>query len=238
MNVDTATNLNPDEHAKFSALAAEWWDRDGPCRTLHDINPCRLDYLAGQIALTDARVLDVGCGGGILSEAMAARGARVRGLDASAALIGVARDHAREQALVIEYCATTVEAWRAHTQERYDAVVCMELIEHVPDPDALLGACAALLLPHGTLVVSTLNRTFAAWLGGVVIAEYVLGLLPRGTHDYRQFVRPSELARAARAHGLDLIDVRGMRYQPLTRRATLCDSARINYLATLRRNDG
>jgi len=238
MNTDTATNLNPDEHAKFSALAADWWNRDGPCRTLHDINPCRLDFVANQVTLAGARVLDVGCGGGILSEALAARGARVRGLDASAALVDVARQHAREQALVIDYNVATAEAWHARTQERYNAVVCMELIEHVPDPDALLATCAALLLPHGMLVVSTLSRTLAAWLGGVVVAEYVLGLLPRGTHDYRQFVRPSELARAARGCGLDLVDLRGMRYNPLTRRATLCDSVRVNYLASLRRGDG
>ena len=227
-----ALNLNPDEHAKFSALADHWWEREGPCRTLHDINPCRLDYVAKQLNLAGAQVADIGCGGGIFSEALARSGAQVTAIDASAELVQVARRHALAQATQVHYEALTAEELAARDVARYDLVTCLELIEHVPTPASLLKACAALLKPGGVLVISTLNRSAASYVLGVVLAEYVFALVPRGTHDYMQFIRPSELAALARAEQLATRDIRGMQYHPLTRRARLSNAPTINYLAT------
>lgn len=227
-----ALNLNPDEHAKFSALADHWWEREGPCRTLHDINPCRLDYVAKQLNLAGAQVADIGCGGGIFSEALARSGAQVTAIDASAELVQVARRHALAQATQVHYEALTAEELAARDAARYDLVTCLELIEHVPTPASLLKACAALLKPGGVLVISTLNRSAASYVLGVVLAEYVFALVPRGTHDYMQFIRPSELAALARAEQLATRDIRGMQYHPLTRRARLSNAPTINYLAT------
>ena len=227
-----ALNLNPDEHAKFSALADHWWEREGPCRTLHDINPCRLDYVAKQLNLAGAQVADIGCGGGIFSEALARSGAQVTAIDASAELVQVARRHALAQATQVHYEALTAEELAARDVARYDLVTCLELIEHVPTPASLLKACAALLKPGGVLVMSTLNRSAASYVLGVVLAEYVFALVPRGTHDYMQFIRPSELAALARAEQLATRDIRGMQYHPLTRRARLSNAPTINYLAT------
>lgn len=227
-----ALNLNPDEHAKFSALADHWWEREGPCRTLHDINPCRLDYVAKQLNLAGAQVADIGCGGGIFSEALARSGAQVTAIDASAELVQVARRHALAQATQVHYEALTAEELAARDVARYDLVTCLELIEHVPTPASLLKACAALLKPGGVLVISTLNRGAASYVLGVVLAEYVFALVPRGTHDYMQFIRPSELAALARAEQLAIRDIRGMQYHPLTRRARLSNAPTINYLAT------
>ena len=228
-------NLNPDERDKFAELAAAWWDTSGPCRTLHDINPCRLEYLAARMALPGAAVADIGCGGGILSEALARAGAQVTAVDATGALIDIARAHAAEQKLEIEYEVGTSEALVNTRESCFDAVVCMELVEHVPDPNALIKDCARLVKPQGLLVLSTLNRTPQAYLFGIVAAEYALKLLPRGTHDYANFVKPSELARSARDHGLVLEDVTGMAYNPLLRSAELCSSPSINYFATFKR---
>lgn len=228
-------NLDPLERDKFGALAAQWWDRDGPLRTLHDINPCRLAFVGEMIPLDGARALDVGCGGGLFSESLAHAGAHVTALDASAELIEIARDHAAAQGMPIDYRVATAETFATSHAGRYDLVTCLELIEHVPDPLALLGACAALLRPGGVLVVSTLSRTPRAYVLGVLMAEYVLNLVPRGTHDYTQFIRPAELARAARQHGLDVRDVRGMDYNPLLRRAWLTRNPQVNYLATFTR---
>lgn len=231
----TTDNLDPGERARFEALAGDWWDPDGASRTLHDINPCRLDYVARQADLNGARAADIGCGGGLLSEALARAGARVTGVDAGGSLIELARTHAAAAGLAVEYLTGTAEALAAERPGAFDLVTCMELIEHVPDPDTLLGACAALLVPGGTLVVSTLNRSPRAWALGIVAAEYVLGLVPRGTHDYSRFVRPSELAAGARRHGLELRDLTGMAYDPLTRRARLSASVAVNYFATFTR---
>lgn len=231
-------NLDPQERARFEALADTWWDTQGPSRTLHDINPCRLDYIAGQVALDGARLADVGCGAGILSEALARAGARVTAVDASESLVALGRTHAAAQGLEIEYVAGTAEQLAAERAGAFDVVTCMELVEHVPDPDSLLGACAALLAPGGVLVVSTLNRTPTAWALGVVAAEYLLGLVPRGTHDYTRFVRPSELAASARRHGLTPRDVTGMAYDPFTRRARCTASVSVNYFATFGRDAG
>ncbi len=231
-------NLNPDERDKFAEMAAAWWDTNGPCRTLHDINPCRLDYIAARLTLAGAAVADIGCGGGILSEALARTGAQVTAVDATTELIDIARVHATEQDLDIDYEVGTSEALVDTREADFDAVICMELIEHVPDPDALINDCARLVKPQGLLVLSTLNRTPQAYVFGIVAAEYALGLLPRGTHDYAQFVKPSELARSARGYGLVLEDVTGMVYNPVSHRARLCASPAVNYFATFRRTDG
>lgn len=233
---DASANLLPGEQRKFGALADGWWDRDGPSRTLHDINPCRLGYIQDHAVLGGARVLDVGCGGGILSEALAAAGARVVGLDATPEVIAVARRHAAEQALAIEYLVGLSGELGTAYSGAFDVVTCMELVEHVPDADALVADCARLVRPGGQVFFSTLNRTPRAWLLGVVAAEYALGLLPRGTHDYARFLKPSELAASARRHGLRVVDIRGMDYNPFTRRARLAASPALNYLACLTRD--
>jgi 2-polyprenyl-6-hydroxyphenyl methylase/3-demethylubiquinone-9 3-methyltransferase len=231
------SNLDSDERDKFSSLAARWWDVDGPCRTLHDINPCRLDYIADSAELDAARVADIGCGGGVLSAALATRGARVTAIDASSELVAVARAHARENGLDIDYRQQMSAALAEQATGQFDLVTCMELIEHVPDPDALLADCANLLKTGGQLIVSTLNRTAAAYVLGIVAAEYVFGLVPRGTHDYAHFLRPSELANCARTHGLKILDVRAMHYNPVTRKAQLGGNPKINYVARFERVD-
>jgi len=228
-------NLNSDERDKFAELAAEWWNPDGPCRTLHDINPCRLNYLVSRMSLQGTKIADIGCGGGILSEALAHSGAEVTAIDATAELIQVARQHIEQENLDVSYEIGTVETLLKSRTGYYDAVICMELIEHVPDADALIKDCARLVKPSGLLVLSTLNRTPQSYLFGIVAAEYVLGLLPRGTHDYAKFLKPSELARSARQYHLDLEDVTGMAYNPITRTAKLSNSASINYFATFKR---
>lgn len=228
-------NLNPEERSRFAALAASWWDPDGSSRTLHDINPCRLAYVGEGLDLNGLRVADIGCGGGILSVALARAGARVTAVDATPELIDVAIGHAAGLALSIDFRVQLSAELAAAAPAAYDIVTCMELIEHVPDATALLGDCAALLKPGGRLIVSTLNRTPAAWALGIVAAEYVLDLVPRGTHDYAQFLRPAELAAAARLHGLEVMDISAMRYNPLTRRARLGGAPQVNYLARLQR---
>ena len=228
-------NLNEDERAKFAALAQQWWDGEGPLRTLHDINPCRLAYVAKQHPLAGAAVADIGCGGGLFSEALARAGARVTALDASAELVAVAREHAASANLKIDYQVSTVETFAHDHIAAFDLVVCLELIEHVPDPAALVAACAQLLRPTGVLVISTLNRSAAAYFFGIVLAEYTFNLVPRGTHDYAQFLRPAELAQMARAHALITRDISGMQYNPVTRRAHLCRRPQVNYLASFSR---
>ncbi len=230
------TNLNREERDKFSALASHWWDSEGPCRTLHDINPCRYDYVYAHAQLAGRQVADIGCGGGIFSEALARAGAHVTAIDASAELIEVARDHAIAQAAPVLYETITAEDLALRRAGCFDVVTCLELIEHVPAPDSLIKACATLLKPSGVLVISTLNRSASSYLLGVVLAEYVLQLVPRGTHDYMQFIRPAELARMARDQGLTTRDISGMGYNPLTRRARLGVAPNINYLATFTRD--
>ncbi|MCC6202156.1 MAG: bifunctional 2-polyprenyl-6-hydroxyphenol methylase/3-demethylubiquinol 3-O-methyltransferase UbiG [Gammaproteobacteria bacterium] len=233
-NTRTA-NVDRAELERFSALAQRWWDPDGPGRTLHDINPLRLEYIRTRTSLAGARVLDLGCGGGILTEALAAAGADVTGIDASDQMIQVADLHAASRGLALDYRHATADAHARDNVARYDAIACMELLEHVPDPGSLLTACRTLLRPGGRLFLSTLNRTAAAYLLAVVGAEYLLGLLPRGTHDYARFIRPSELAHWCRDAGLELCDLAGMAYNPITRQATLRRSVQVNYLACCER---
>lgn len=230
-----AGNVDPRERDHFSTLADSWWDPNGPGRTLHDINPCRLAYIRAGRTLAGQRIADIGCGGGLVSEALAREGGKVTAIDASPELVAVATAHARTAGLDIDYRTALAAELASAQPASFDLVTCLELLEHVPDPDALLGDLARLLRPAGELVVSTVNRTPGAYLLAIVAAEYVFGLVPRGTHDYGQFIRPSELAASARRHGLELTDVSGMRYDPLSRRAHLGGRPYVNYLARLRR---
>jgi 2-polyprenyl-6-hydroxyphenyl methylase / 3-demethylubiquinone-9 3-methyltransferase len=224
-------NVNPAEVAKFERLASRWWDSEGESRPLHDLNPVRLGYIAERAVLKGARVLDVGCGGGLLSEAMARAGADVVGIDLAPAVLEVARLHLLESGLKVDYRETGTEALAQAMGGQFDVVTCLEMLEHVPDPASVIRACADLLRPGGRLFVSTLNRTPRSFATAIVGAEYVMRLLPRGTHHYARFIKPSELGADLRAAGLVLEDLRGIGYNPLTREAWLSDSVAVNYLA-------
>jgi 2-polyprenyl-6-hydroxyphenyl methylase/3-demethylubiquinone-9 3-methyltransferase len=231
----TARNVDPAETARFGELADTWWDPSGPSRPLHLLNPVRLAWVlerSGGVA--GRRVLDVGCGAGLLAEALAAAGAQVSAIDASPEALAAARLHRHESGLTVDYQEATAEEWAEGHPGGYDVVTCMELIEHVPDPASLVDACARLLRPGGDLFLSTINRTPKAWLLAVVAAEYVLGMLPRGTHDYRRLVRPSELAAWGRAAGLSLESLCGLRFNPLTERFSRERGVDVNYMAHLR----
>ncbi|MBW8369022.1 MAG: bifunctional 2-polyprenyl-6-hydroxyphenol methylase/3-demethylubiquinol 3-O-methyltransferase UbiG [Arenimonas sp.] len=226
-----AANASQAELDKFGALASRWWDPQGPQRPLHELNPARLGYVRDRLSLTGARVLDVGCGAGLLSEALAREGAQVTALDLAPALIDVAKLHLLESGLQVDYRLQSVEDLAAERPGSFDAVTCMEMLEHVPDPAAVVRACATLLKPGGQLFLSTLNRTPAAFAVAVVGAEYIARLLPRGTHDYKQFIKPSELAAWLRAAGLQASDVSGLAYDPIRRKAWVGGPTAINYLA-------
>ena len=224
-------NVDPGEIARFGALARRWWDPEGPQRPLHDLNPARLRYVADRVALRGARVLDVGCGAGLLSEALAGEGAEVTALDLSPELLDVARLHLLESGRQVDYRLVSVEDLAAQMPQSFDAITCMEMLEHVPDPGSVLRACASLLKPGGTLFVSTLDRTPQAFGAAILGAEYLARLLPRGTHDYQQFIRPSELAAWLREAGLSLVDVSGLAYDPIRRKAWVGRHRGVNYLA-------
>ncbi len=226
-----AANASQAELDKFGALANRWWDPQGPQRPLHELNPARLGYVRDRVALAGARVLDVGCGAGLLSEALAREGAAVTALDLAPELIDVAKLHLLESGLQVDYRLQSVEALAAEAPASFDAITCMEMLEHVPDPLAVVRACATLLKPGGRLFLSTLNRTPAAFAVAIVGAEYVARLLPRGTHDYRQFIKPSELAAWLRAAGLQAEDVSGLAYDPVRRKAWVGGPTAVNYLA-------
>ena len=228
-------NADPAELAKFASLAQSWWDPAGPSKPLHELNPLRLRYIEQVARLQEARVLDVGCGGGILSEAMARGGARVLGIDLAQAVLDVAELHALESRLAVEYRAVAAEELAAAQPDSFDLVTCMEMLEHVPDPAATLKALAALVKPGGDVIVSTLNRKPQAFAVAIIGAEYIARLLPRGTHEYLKFIRPSELARWGRGAGLSLIDLTGITYNPLTRAFRLSPNTDINYLAHFKR---
>ena len=232
--VGRAPNVDETEVARFSALASRWWDPDGEFRPLHQLNPVRTEYVAGRVPLAGASVVDVGCGGGLLSESLAASGANVLGIDASEEALAAARDHLDASGLDVEYRATTAEALAESRPGHFDLVTCMELVEHVPDGAALVAACARLVRPGGTVVFSTINRTPKAYALAIVAAEYVLAMLPRGTHDYARFVRPSELARWGRSADLRLCDVTGVAWSAIAGGFRLRRDPSVNYLATFR----
>jgi 2-polyprenyl-6-hydroxyphenyl methylase/3-demethylubiquinone-9 3-methyltransferase len=224
-------NADPAELAKFSDLAHRWWDKDGEFRPLHDINPARLDWINRLSPLSGARVLDVGCGGGILTDAMARAGAAVTGIDLAGKALRVAQLHALEaQTPSLQYREVSAEALAAEAPASFEVVTCMEMLEHVPDPASVVRACATLVKPGGWVYFSTLNRNLKSFLMAIVGAEYVLNLLPRGTHEYARLIRPSELAGHCRAAELDVRHTRGMAYNPLTRRTRLTDDTSVNYL--------
>ncbi len=228
--MNTALNAHPEELEKFSRLAARWWDPDGESRPLHDLNPVRTEYVASLCTLKGVRALDVGCGGGLLSESLTRAGARVTALDLAEPVLRVARMHALESALEIDYQLQAVEQLAETHAGQFDVVTCMEMLEHVPDPQSVITACAKLVRPGGRVFFSTLNRSLRSFLGAIVAAEYVLELLPRGTHDHARFIRPSELDAGLRRAGLQLVDLRGLHYNPLTRHASLVSDVSINYL--------
>ncbi len=227
------SNVDPHEVDKFQALASRWWDADGEFRTLHEINPLRVDYIERRVGPLDGKtLLDIGCGGGLLAEALTRRGARVTGIDVGEAALEVARLHLHESGLDIEYRLATAEDFAAEHAGGFDVVTCLELLEHVPEPDSVIVAAARLLKPGGRLVLSTINRNPKAFALAIVGAEYLLRLLPRGTHDYRNFIKPSELAASLRAAGLRPLDLTGLGYNPLTRSYALGRDIDVNYLLT------
>jgi len=224
-------NVDPDELGHFSRLAEHWWDPTGPCAPLHAINPLRLSWIEQQAGSVRGRaVADIGCGGGILAEAMARHGGHVVGIDLAADAIDAARAHAQADGIGVDYRLLDAESLAAQAPRAFDVVTCMEMLEHVPDPRAIVAACARLLRPGGIAVLSTINRTPKAWLEAIVGAEYVLGLLPRGTHRYARFIRPHELSQWARELGLTAIGSSGLSYNPVARRYYLCDSLDVNYM--------
>jgi 2-polyprenyl-6-hydroxyphenyl methylase/3-demethylubiquinone-9 3-methyltransferase len=223
-------NADPAELRKFSELAHRWWDATSEFRPLHEINPLRLAWLRERAPLSGMRVLDIGCGGGILSESMARAGAEVLGIDLSEAALGVAQLHGLESGVTVRYERIAAEALAERDAGRFDIVTCMELLEHVPRPGETIAACARLVKPGGRVFFSTISRTLKAYVFAVLGAEYVLGLLPRGTHDYAKFLKPAELARHARAAGLTVTDMTGLHYNPLLQRYWLAPGTEVNYL--------
>lgn len=228
-------NVDPAEIAKFDAAAPRWWDPNGEFRPLHDLNPARLDYIEARAGIAGHQVLDVGCGGGLLAEGMVRRGARVLGIDLAPEALAVARLHALESEVTVEYRQVAVEALAESAPAGFDLVTCLEMLEHVPDPAAIVTALARLVRPGGHVIISTINRNAKAFVLAIVGAEYVMRLLPMGTHRYARLIRPSELSRWARAAGLELADLAGLEYDPIGRSARVTGDVAVNYLAHFRR---
>jgi len=228
-------NIDPAEIAKFSENAAHWWDAQGQFKSLHDINPLRLQYITQQTSLHRACVIDIGCGGGILAESMAKLGAQVTGIDMSAAALKVANLHQLESQTQVEYIHTTAEDIAASRHGQYDIVTCMEMLEHVPDPASVIRACAQLAKPSGHLFFSTLNRNAKSYLFAIIAAEYILKLLPQHTHDFAKFIRPAELATWSRKADLRVCDISGMTYNPFTKKYKLSADLSVNYLMHLQK---
>jgi len=228
-------NADPLEIQKFSELAHRWWDPTSEFRPLHEINPLRLEWINAKVPLAGKRVIDIGCGGGILAESMARKGADVTGIDLSEKALKVADLHSLESGVNVRYKLIAAEAMAAEEAGQYDVVTCMEMLEHVPDPAAIVQACAALVKPGGHVFMSTLNRNPKAYLFAVLGAEYILRLLPKGTHDYDKFITPAELSQFARSAGLDLNSIRGMGYNPLTKIYSLNNDTSVNYLVACTR---
>ena len=225
-----AVNVDTIELQKFAELAHKWWDKNSEFKPLHEINPLRLSYIDGLASLKDKRVLDVGCGGGILSESMYFKGADVTGIDLGEKALNVAKLHQLESGAKVDYQLVSVEQLATAQPASFDVVTCTEMLEHVPDPSAIVRACAKLVKPGGAVFFSTLNRNPKSYLFAVIGAEYVLNLLPKGTHDYEKFIKPSELSSWVRDAGLDVAGLRGMSYQPITRQYRLGDDVSVNYL--------
>ncbi len=230
-------NVDSAEIAKFDALASRWWDPAGDFRPLHEINPLRLDYIRQRVTLDGSKVVDIGCGGGILTEAMANLGASVTGIDMAEAPLAVARLHQAESGTDVEYLQMTAEQLAGERSGQYDVVTCLEMLEHVPAPSTVIAACTELVRPGGDIFFSTINRNPKSFLFAIVGAEYVLRLLPQGTHEYRKFIRPSELETWSRHAGLQLISSIGMHYNPLTKEYSLGDNVDVNYIMHYRRPD-
>jgi 2-polyprenyl-6-hydroxyphenyl methylase/3-demethylubiquinone-9 3-methyltransferase len=228
-------NVDPSELAKFEALAARWWDPKGVFKSLHDINPLRLNYIRQRVALQGKRVLDIGCGGGILSEAMAALGAAVTGIDLGEAPLTVAKHHLRDSKLDIDYRQISAESLAKSPIDRFDIVACLEMLEHVPDPSSVVHACKTLVKPGGDVFFATINRNPKSFLLAILGAEYILGLLPKGTHNYARFIKPSEMNNWAGKVGLALQNFAGMHYNPITQKYSLGGNLHVNYLAHFRR---
>tara|TARA_R110002049_G_scaffold147342_1_gene310134 strand:- start:98166 stop:98876 length:711 start_codon:yes stop_codon:yes gene_type:complete len=228
--MNNTDNFDPAEIAKFEDLAYRWWDRDSEFKPLHDINPLRLNFINDRVTLSGKKVLDVGCGGGILSESMAAKGASVKGIDLGKAPLSVAQLHAKESNLDISYEMISAESIAEREPESYDVVTCLEMLEHVPSPESIVAACTRLVKPGGHVFFSTLNRNPKSYLFAVIGAEYILNLLPKGTHEYQKFIRPSELDRWCRNNRLIPQELTGMSYNPITRHYWLGRDVSVNYL--------
>lgn len=229
-------NADSAELHKFSEAAHRWWDPDGEFKTLHDINPLRTQWIASHVDVAGRVLLDIGCGGGLLAEALAARGAQVTGIDLAERALKVARMHALESGLEPHYECISAEQLAAERPAAFDVVCCMEMLEHVPDPASIVRACAQLVRPGGWVFLSTINRNWKSFVLAIVGAEYLLRLVPRGTHDFARFLRPAEIASPARAAGLDLVDITGMEYNPLSQTVRLGGEPDVNYLMALRRS--
>ena len=234
---NSTENIDLDEKSKFNALASEWWDPQGEVQTLHDINPVRLSYIEDHIDLADKQILDIGCGGGLLTEALADKGGLVTGIDISEDLLHVADDHAKKANLDITYICTTVENFSSNHNNAFDVITCMELLEHVPDPGSVINACMHLIKPGGLLFLSTINRNLKAYVQTKIAAEYLLKLLPVGTHDYSKYIRPSELASWCRTSGFTVIDISGISYMPFVRKCSIKDKPDVNYILCAQAND-
>lgn len=229
------TNVDTQELKKFATLAHKWWDPKSEFKPLHDINPLRLDYIDRSVALAGKNVLDVGCGGGILSESMAARGAKVTGIDLGEKALAVARLHQLESGAKVEYRLVSAEQMASEQPENFEVVTCLEMLEHVPEPQSIVQACASLVKPGGQVFFSTLNRNPKSYLFAVIGAEYILNMLPKGTHDYQKFIKPSELSRWCREAGLQVEEIIGMSYNPLTQIYRLGADVSVNYLLRARK---
>lgn len=230
--MNNKSTINAEEVNKFSQHATQWWNTEGPLKTLHDINGTRLSFISQHVSLSGTTVMDVGCGGGILCEAMARSGAQVTGIDAEQEAIHTAQEHAKKNHLSIDYLCMPIETYEG---KHYDVITCMEMLEHVENPEMVLEHCNRLLKPNGLLFLSTISRTMKAYASAIIAAEYVLNLLPRQTHDYSKFIKPSELVAMARSFDFSLIDMKGMNYNPLLRTASLGSDVQVNYLLALQK---
>lgn len=238
MNQEQSANIDPIEIAKFEQLAARWWDRNSEFKPLHEINPLRLDFIKKHVDINNRKVLDVGCGGGILSESMALSGAKVTGIDMGKAPLSVAKLHLLESGAEVDYRQITVEQLAESEAGQYDIVTCMEMLEHVPDPASVIAACKRLVSENGYVFFSTINRNPKSYLFAILGAEYILRLLPKGTHEYSKFIKPSELDAWARQTHMQLAEIKGMTYNPFNQSYKLGRDTDVNYLVAYRASDG